>query len=140
MKHHMRPSGMPPVNGYSHTVATTGPLIFVSGQLPLDSDGNLVGQNNARKQIDQVFSNLAAALEAAGSHMDRVVKLTVFLTDLSDLAAFREVRDTYLRLDAPPSSSLVQVSALVHPEARVEIEAIAEASPEPQVLDPHQLR
>ena len=61
--------------------------------------------------------------------MAQVVKLTVYLTDLADLAAFRQVRDEYLPAGHAPASSLVQVAALVHPEARVEIEALAVTSP-----------
>jgi enamine deaminase RidA (YjgF/YER057c/UK114 family) len=72
-----------------------------------------------------VFRNIEVALEAAGSTMGDVVKLTVFLTNMSDLAAFREVRDEFVDSQRPPASSLVQVSGLVHPAFRVEIEAIA---------------
>jgi len=57
--------------------------------------------------------------------MEQVVKLTVYLTDLADLQAFRQVRDEYISADRPPASSLVQVSGLVNPEFRVEIEALA---------------
>jgi enamine deaminase RidA (YjgF/YER057c/UK114 family) len=59
--------------------------------------------------------------------MAQVVKLTVYLTDLADLPVFRRVRDEYVSADYPPASSLVQVTGLVHPEARVEIEALAAA-------------
>jgi len=57
--------------------------------------------------------------------MAQVVKLTVYLTDLGDLGAFRRVRDEYISLDRPPASSLVQLSGLVNPEFWVEIEALA---------------
>ncbi len=73
----------------------------------------------------QVFQNLAVALAVAGTSIARVVKLTVYLTDLADLPVFRRIRDEYVSADYPPASSLVQVSGLVHPEARVEIEALA---------------
>ena len=125
MRHYIRPDGMPPVNGYSHAVAWTGPMIVVSGQVPLDADGNLVGKDDPAAQIMQVFENLAAALAAAGASMDQLVKVTVFLTDLADLAEFRRIRDQYINLASPPASSLVQVSALVHPDFRVEVEALA---------------
>jgi enamine deaminase RidA (YjgF/YER057c/UK114 family) len=72
-------------------------------------------------------ANLTAALAAAGASMAQVVKLTVFLTDLADLAVFRQVRDAYIDTARPPASSLVQVSGLVHPDFRVEIEALAQA-------------
>ena len=125
MEHYVRPDGMPPVNGYSHAVAFQGRLVAVSGQVPLDADGRLVGQDDPEAQVRQVFTNLEAALAAAGATMDHVVKLTVFLTDMADLAAFRTVRDEFIRADRPPASSLVRVSGLVNPEFRIEVEALA---------------
>jgi len=125
MDHYVRPDGMPPVNGYSHAVAFQGRLVVISGQVPLDADGRLVGQDDPEAQVRQVFTNLEAALAAAGAAMDDVVKLTVFLTDMADLAAFRTVRDEFIRADKPPASSLVRVSGLVNPEFRIEVEALA---------------
>jgi reactive intermediate/imine deaminase len=123
-QHYVRPDGLPPVNGYSHAVAFSGQLVAVSGQVPLDGQGRLAGQD-ARAQVRQVFDNLTAALAAAGASMEHVVKLTVYLTDLADLEAFREIRDEYISLDKPPASTLVQVSGLVNPAFRVEIDALA---------------
>jgi reactive intermediate/imine deaminase len=125
MEHYVRPDGMPPVSGYSHAVAFQGRLVAVSGQVPLDADGRLVGRGDPEAQARQVFANLEAALAAAGATMGHVVKLTVFLTDMADLAAFRTVRDEYIRADKPPASSLVRVSGLVNPEFRIEVEALA---------------
>lgn len=125
MDHYVRPAGMPPANGYSHAVAFGGPTLIISGQVPLDEEGRLVGEGDPRAQLRQVFKNLATALAAAGATMEHVVKLAVFLTDMGDLQAFREVRDEFVRLDRPPASSLVQVNGLVNPAFRVEIEAIA---------------
>lgn len=125
MDHYVRPAGMPPANGYSHAVAFNGPAVMISGQVPLDEEGRLVGPGDPRAQLRQVFRNLTTALAAAGASMDHVVKLTVFLTDMADLQAFREVRDDFVPLDRPPASSLVQVAGLVNPEFLVEIEAIA---------------
>jgi len=121
----VRPEGLPPVNGYSHAVAFTGRMVVVSGQVPLDAHSQLVGRGDPAAQVRQVFQNLAGALAAAGARIDQVVKLTVYLTDLADLDAFRQVRDEYIVLERPPASSLVQVSGLVNPEFRVEIEALA---------------
>jgi enamine deaminase RidA (YjgF/YER057c/UK114 family) len=105
MQHYVRPEGLPPVNGYSHTVAFTGRMIAVSGQVPLDEQGRLVGRADPVAQARQVFQNLAAALAAAGAAIDQVVKLTVYLVDLNDLEAFRQVRDEHIRLDRPPASA-----------------------------------
>lgn len=121
---YIRPDGMPPGNGYSHAVAFTGRTVVISGQLPLDGDGKLAG-TDPEAQMRQVFRNLSVALAAAGAGMADIVKLTVYLTDLADLPAFRQVRDEYVSAARPPASSLVQVAGLVHPQARVEIEALA---------------
>jgi reactive intermediate/imine deaminase len=100
-------------------------MVVVSGQLPVDAQGRLVGQDDPAAQITQVFENLGTALAAAGATMEHVVKLTVFLTDLADLAEFRRIRDQYLSTQRPPASSVIQVSALLNPAFRVEIEALA---------------
>ena len=121
----VRPPGTPPTNGYSHAVVVTGPTVLVSGQVPLDESGALVGEGDALEQTRQVFRNITAALAACGAGMSDVVKLTVFLTDLGDLPAFRTARDEFVDVTRPPASSLVQVSGLVHPAFRVEIEAVA---------------
>jgi reactive intermediate/imine deaminase len=125
MQHYVRPDGLPPVNGYSHAVAFSGRMVVVSGQVPADAQGRVVGPGDPVAQVRQVFENLATALAAAGATMGQVVKLTVYLTDLADLDAFRQVRDEYICAQRPPASSLVQVSRLVHPDFRVEIEALA---------------
>jgi reactive intermediate/imine deaminase len=124
-EHYGRPDGLPPVNGYSHAVAFSGRMIAISGQVPLDGQGRLVGQDDTRAQVRQVFENLRGALAAAGAGLEQVVKLTVYLTDLADLEAFRQVRDEFISAATPPASSLVQVSGLVHPAFRVEVEALA---------------
>jgi reactive intermediate/imine deaminase len=125
VRHFVRPDGLPPANGYSHAVAFTGRMVVVSGQVPLDAQGRLVGRDDPAAQVRQVFENLRTALAAAGASMSQVVKLTVFLTDLAHLEEFRRVRDEFITSQAPPASSLVQVSALVHPAFCVEIEALA---------------
>jgi enamine deaminase RidA (YjgF/YER057c/UK114 family) len=125
MEHYQRPDGLPPVNGYSHAVAFSGRAIVVSGQVPLDEHGEVVGRDDPRSQMRQVFENLTVALAAAGARMEHVVKLTVYLTDLADLDVFRSVRDEYISLANPPASSLVQVRGLVNPAFRVEIDAMA---------------
>lgn len=127
MRHLVRPEGMPPVNGYSHAVvATSGPLVAISGQVPVDADGRLVGgDGDTTAQLRQVFRNLGTALAAAGAQWRHVIKLTYYVVDLDDLAAVRAVRDEFVDVAKPPASSLVQVSGLVHPAFRVEIDALA---------------
>ncbi|WP_329123622.1 RidA family protein [Streptomyces sp. NBC_01465] len=125
MEHFLRPEGTPPTNGYSHAVAFSGKSVAVSGQVPVDAEGRIVGEGDAEAQIRQVFVNLRAALAGAGAELADVAKLTVFLTDLADLGAFRKVRDEFIDVERPPACSLVQVVGLVHPAFRVEIEALA---------------
>ncbi|MCX5206621.1 RidA family protein [Streptomyces sp. NBC_00237] len=126
MQHHIhRPVGSPPVKGYSHAVVFSGRTVVISGQVPLDATGRLVGKGSPEHQIRQVFENIRTALAAAGGSMGQIVKLTVFLTDLADLEDFRNVRDEFIDTTQPPACSLVQVSGLVNPEFRVEIEALA---------------
>ncbi|MCX4682030.1 RidA family protein [Streptomyces sp. NBC_01433] len=125
MQHFVRPEEAPPVNGYSHAVVFTGAVVAVSGQVPVDGEGQLVGEGDAEAQVRQVYANLTTALEAAGSALEHVVKLTVYLTDLQDLPAFRRVRDEHQNPGHPPACSLVQVAGLVHPAFRVEIDAWA---------------
>jgi enamine deaminase RidA (YjgF/YER057c/UK114 family) len=99
--------------------------VVVSGQVPVDAEGQLVGAGDARAQVRQVFDNLAAAFAGADAVLSDAVKLTVYLTDMADVADFRLVRDEYFPPDRPPASSLVEVRRLVHPAFKVEIDALA---------------
>jgi reactive intermediate/imine deaminase len=121
----VQPDGLPPSNGYSHAVVFSGRMVAVSGQVPVDAAGNVIGVGDVRAQLRQVFDNLATALRSAGASMSDVVKLTVYLTDLDDLLTFREVRDEYIAVARAPASSLVQVAGLVNPLFKVEIDALA---------------
>ncbi|MEU3188200.1 RidA family protein [Streptomyces sp. NPDC006923] len=93
----------------------------------MDREGNLVGKEDAEAQVRQVYANLTTALEAAGSGLEHVVKLTVYLTDRGDLGAFRTVRDEHQDAENPPACSLVMVAGLVHPDFRIEVDALAVA-------------
>ena len=109
---------------YSQAIRV-GDLVFVSGQLALRPDhGEIVG-DSIEEQTEQVFTNLKAILEAAGSGLDRLVKTTVFLTDLGDFAGMNEVYARHVG-EVPPARATIEVSALPS-GAKVEIEAIAEA-------------
>jgi len=104
---------------------TGGTIVFVAGQVALDKSGNVVGKDDFRAQVQQVFENLKAAVEAAGGTFDDVIKLNSYVLDLSHLAEFREVRDKYVNVKNPPASTAVQVPKLFRPEFLVEIEAVA---------------
>ena len=107
---------------YSQAIRASG-LVFVSGQLALRPDHAEIVGDGITEQTEQVFANLGAILEAAGSGLERLVKTTVFLTDLGDFAAMNEVYARYVT-DGPPARATIEVSALPS-GAKVEIEAIA---------------
>jgi enamine deaminase RidA (YjgF/YER057c/UK114 family) len=113
--------------GYSHVAEAVGPgrLVYIAGQVPVDRDGNLVGEGDFRAQAVQVFENLKAALASAGAGFEHVVKFNNYLTDVSNRPAFREVRDRYVNVAAPPASTLVGVTGLALPGWMIEIEAVA---------------
>ena len=120
------PNTMPKSVGYSQVATVTGgTIVFVAGQVALDKSGNVVGKDDFRAQVQQVFENLKAAVEAAGGTFDDVIKLNSYVLDLSHLAEFREVRDKYVNVNNPPASTAVQVPRLFRPEFLVEIEAVA---------------
>ena len=122
----INPPTLPPPPGYSQlAVCSGGTLIVIAGQVALDAQGAVVGPGDFALQTAQVFRNLMAALEAAGAGPRNLVKLTTFVTDLSQLAAFRQVRDQFLDPSHPPASTLVQVTRLFRPEFLIEVEALA---------------
>ena len=111
--------------GYSQAVRL-GDLVFVSGQVAWDEKGQVVGRNDARRQTELAFSNLRSALEAAGSSLDRVAKLTIFATSRDHLAVIREVRhQVFDPIGHYPASTFLVVSGLATAELLVEIEAVA---------------
>jgi 2-iminobutanoate/2-iminopropanoate deaminase len=110
------------IGPYSQGIAASG-FLFLSGQVPLDpATGDLV-EGTVQEEVTRVMENLKAVLEAAGSGLDRIVRTTVFLTDLKDFAAMNEVYARYFGAHRPARST-VQVAALPK-GARVEIDAIA---------------
>ena len=126
--YHRQPEGLPPVIGYSHVTVASGMVVHISGQVPLRHDGSVV-QGAAGVQTQQVFENLRAALEVVGASWAQLVKMNYFLRDIADLDAVREVRDRFLDPQRLPASSLVQVAGLVHPDFRIEIDAVAVIDP-----------
>jgi 2-iminobutanoate/2-iminopropanoate deaminase len=109
---------------YSQAIRA-GDFVFVSGQLALRPDhGEIVG-DSIEEQTEQVFANLRAILEAAGSGLDRLVKTTVYLADLGDFAGMNEVYARHVG-EVPPARATIEVSALPS-GAKVEIEAVATA-------------
>jgi enamine deaminase RidA (YjgF/YER057c/UK114 family) len=112
-----------PLGNYSH-VARAGNVLYLSGQIALDKDGNLVGLGDPTAQIEQIFSNIQAILQHYGASLDDVMKTNVYLTNPAFRAAYGEVRNRLFK--APyPASTLVTVSALAVPELLAEIEVVA---------------
>ena len=112
--------------GYTHVVKVTGgSLVYISGQIALDKTGNLVGQNDFRVQTQQVFENIKAALTSVEATFANVIKLNMYVVDISQLPTLREVRDNYINAQNPPASTLVQVVQLANKDFLIEIEAIA---------------
>jgi enamine deaminase RidA (YjgF/YER057c/UK114 family) len=114
--------------GYSQAVTVTGTLAFVSGQVALDGEGNLVGPGDLAAQTRQAMQNLEGVLAQLGATWADVVKFGWYLTDVTEIQKVRDVRDEFLRPllgDRPnPASTLVQVAGLFRPEFLIEVEAV----------------
>ena len=124
----INPETLSKANGYTHVVeARAGRTVYISGQIALDKEGNIVGINDFEIQARQAFQNVQQALEAVGMTFEHVVKLGLYVTDISHVSKLRRVRDEFVNTQQPPASTLVQVAALVRPELLFEVEAIAVA-------------
>jgi 2-iminobutanoate/2-iminopropanoate deaminase len=100
------------------------PWIFVSGQAAMTEQGAIVGEGDFRAQAECAFDNLRKVLEAGGSSLDDVVKVTIFMTDMSHFPAVIELRRRYFK-PPYPADSIIEVKALALPQLMFEIEAIA---------------
>lgn len=124
----LNPPGLANLGTFSQVaVVSGGRTVHISGQLAWDEDARLVGAGDLRAQTARVFENLGKALRAAGATFRDVVKFTIYVVNLEpdDRAAISEVRNRYIDPSRPPASTMIGVSALVVPEARIEIEAVA---------------
>lgn len=114
--------------GYTHAVKMSNcQVVFVSGQVALDVQGNVVGKDDFKAQAGQVFRNLTEVLKASGGDFKDVVKLTYFVVGLTPerLAEIRTARGAYLTQPNPPASTLIGVTALARPDFLLEVEAVA---------------
>ena len=121
------PEGMSKPAGYTHVVEMTGPgrTIYIAGQLGYDATGKRAGEpGDFKAQATQTFENLKIALKAVGAGFEHVVKLNNYLTDISHLPIFRDVRNAYIT-GTPPASTTIQIPKLARPDALLEVEAIA---------------
>lgn len=115
-------------HGFSHlTQACVDSLVFISGQVACDPDGNIVGAGDLAVQTRQVFINLGHALEAAGTGFNHVVKLNIYVCNISEtaVATIQQVRKDFLIDTALPASTLVGVTGLAKAAFLVEVEAYA---------------
>ncbi|HEV8207580.1 MAG TPA: RidA family protein [Acidimicrobiia bacterium] len=120
----IRVPGQPePISHYTDAVRAGG-LLFVSGCVPVDADGQLVGGDDVVAQARQTFANVGAVLEAGRSSPADVVKVTVFLTDIDDRPEINPIRQEFFG-ETRPASTLVEVSRLAIPGAKIEVEAVA---------------
>ena len=110
------------IGPYSQAVRANG-FVFLSGQIPLDPNTQLVVEGDVAAQTERVLENLKGVVEAAGSSLQHVVKTTVFLSDMNDFAAMNEVYSRYFTAHKPARST-VEVSRLPK-DVRVEIDLIA---------------
>ena len=111
-----------PIGPYVQAIKTSGTLIFLSGQIPLDAQGNFVG-GNIKNQTVQVIENIKAVLAEAGCTLKNVVKTTVFLKDMNDFAVMNGIYGEFFG-EFPPARSAVQAAKLPR-DVDVEIECIA---------------
>jgi len=118
-----------PTAGYSHVAEVSdGKLLYIAGQVAMDRAGNLVGKDDFRTQVQQVFENLKSAVEASGGSFHDVIKLNYYCAESVDPAqvpVVREIRDRYVNTANPPVSTFVVVKRLVRPEWLIEVEAVA---------------
>jgi 2-iminobutanoate/2-iminopropanoate deaminase len=99
-------------------------LLLLAGQAPISGDGQIVGEGDFETQVRQVFENMRTVLEQAGMGFDAIVKLTVYLTDMSLIREYTRVKGEFFS-GPQPASTAVGVAALARPEMMIEVEAIA---------------
>lgn len=98
-------------------------MVVISGQIALDNKGNLIGKGNLAAQTEQVFTNIKNIVAESGGTMDNVIKIGIYMIDISQVQTMREVRNKFINQQNPPTSTLVQVSKLVSDDLLIEVEA-----------------
>jgi reactive intermediate/imine deaminase len=100
-------------------------LLFISGQASIDEKGNVVGKGDIKAQARQTLENMKSVLNQLGAGMDDVVKVTVFVTDMSHFNEIHEVRREFFKKADYPASTIVEINRLANDDLLIEIEAIA---------------
>ena len=127
-KKFINPPTLATPRGYTHVVtAAGGKMVFIAGQVAWDVKGELVGKGDLRAQATQAYTNLKAALAAAGATTADVAKLNTYVVNFksTDLSVIREVRSQFFPQENLPASTLVGVSALAVDGLLIEVEAVA---------------
>ncbi len=124
MREEIRIESLGPAISHYTDAVRFGDLVFISGVVAFDGDGNVVGKGDAAAQTRKIFDNMKQILDHAGCGFADVLTVTVFLTDIDDRPRINPVREQVFG-DARPASTLVEVSKLVDPDLMVEINAVA---------------
>lgn len=104
-----------------------GDLLFLSGQAAIDSSGAIIGEGDFDAQLAQIFANIDTVLAAGGSDRSRIVKVTIYLTDMANFPAIVDARGRYFK-EPWPADTIVEVKSLALPQLMVEIDVIAVAA------------
>jgi len=111
-------------NGIGIDISQIKRMIWISGQISFDENEKFIGKGDIRTQTEQVLENIKKIVEQLGGTMDTIVQVTVFVKDMSGLKDIHDVRLQYFK-EPYPTSTLVEVKGFVHPDALIEINAMA---------------
>jgi reactive intermediate/imine deaminase len=118
------PEAKPIANYKMGTRLEGGQVLYISGQVAWDTNGNLVGKGDVKTQARQVFRNLREVLQAAGGDLQDLMKITTYLTKIEDFPAVAEVRSDVFQGELP-ASTLIVVKSLFNPDFLIEVEGVA---------------
>jgi 2-iminobutanoate/2-iminopropanoate deaminase len=118
------PEAKPVANYKLATRRESGQLLYISGQVAWDTNGNIVGKGDVRAQARQVFQNLRQVLQAAGGDLKDLMKITTYITKIEDFPAVAEARSEVFQGELP-ASTLIVVKGLFHPDFLLEVEGVA---------------
>jgi 2-iminobutanoate/2-iminopropanoate deaminase len=118
------PEARPVANYKMATRQEGGQLLYVSGQVARDTDGNVVGKGDMRTQARQVFQNLRQVLQAAGGDLKDLMKMTTYITNIENFPALAEIRNEVFQGELP-ASTLIVVKSLFNPDFLIEVEGVA---------------
>jgi len=112
--------------GYSQAVKITGAqtILYLAGQVAYDKDGGVAHRGDFKGQARAVFTAIKALVEAGGGKLENIVKLNTYVTDVKNRPDYRAVRDEFFGTKGP-ASTMVEISALAHPDYLIEVEAVA---------------